>query len=71
MSYVRKLGAPALVIAAAFAVAFAVLVSAPTQTADAQIQSITDGTGSANSANAANGDTVLVADETATADASA
>lgn len=64
------MGASALVIAAAFAVAFAVLVSAPTQTADAQIQSITTGEGDANAANAANGDTVLVADEAATAEAS-
>ena len=45
MSYVRKLGASALVIAAAFAVAFAVLVSSTTtQTVEAKTVTLTDTT---------------------------
>ena len=62
MSYVRKLGASALVIAAAFAVAFAVLLSS----AEAVIQE-KDATGAfqtiATPAGAENGDTVYVKHE--------
>ncbi len=62
MSYVRKMGAPALVIAAAFAVAFAVLVSS---TAEATVQTrvgttFTDVTAVNGAAPASNGDTVYV-----------
>ena len=56
MSYVRKLGASALVIAAAFAVAFAVLVSSSTtNTAEAATVELAE---TAASASAAPGDTV-------------
>ena len=58
MSYVRKLGASALVIAAAFAVAFAVLVSSTsTQTAEAADVTLPNVN---NSATAAPGDTVQI-----------
>ena len=69
MNYVWKLGAYSLAGVAAFAVALAVILSASsTPTADAQIQNARTGVGTANSAPAANGDTVLVADEDAPAD---
>ncbi|MCY3656757.1 MAG: hypothetical protein OXG95_09145 [Chloroflexi bacterium] len=59
------MGAPVLVIAAAFAVAFAMLVSAPTQTAEATVQSRDGATFTAitlanGAAPANNGDTVYV-----------
>lgn len=61
MSYVRKLGASALVIAAAFAVAFAVLVSSPTQTVEAQAApDHTLATGANNVDDVAPGDTVRI-----------
>ena len=61
MSYVRKMGASALVVATAFAVAFAVLLSTP-DTAEAELRSrATDGTFSARADNdAENGDTIYV-----------
>ncbi len=58
MSYVRKLGASALVVAAAFAVAFAVLVSSTsTQTAEAATVQLPAADGSVS---AAPGDTVQI-----------
>ncbi|MYE32244.1 MAG: hypothetical protein F4X80_06260 [Chloroflexi bacterium] len=53
------MGASALVIAAAFAVAFAVLISSSTPT-EATIQTAADGTGSDTSADANNGDTLYI-----------
>ena len=56
MSYVRKLGASALVIAAAFAVAFAVLMSSPaTEAAEIEFDNVAD-----TSVDAQPGDTVIV-----------
>ena len=56
MQYVRRLGASALVVAAAFAVAFAVLVSS----ADAAVQTRSGTTFAALTGNASNGDTVYI-----------
>ena len=59
MSYVRKLGASALVVAAAFAVAFAVLISSSsTQTVEAADVPLAEDAGAAT---AAPGDTVEIA----------
>jgi len=64
---IRRLGGPLLAVAAALAVALAVLVASP-DTAQAVIQDITDGTGDSASADAENGETVLIADATAAED---
>ena len=64
MSYVRKMGASALVVAAAFAVAFAVLLSSP-GTAEAVVQT-RDGTSfTALTGNASNGQTVYIQNDAA------
>lgn len=59
MSYVRKLGASALVIAAAFAVAFAVLISS-SPPAEAVVEDTADGNSGSQTVSKNNGDTVYI-----------